>query len=153
MSKYLGDPSDPGEWWCDLDSSATDMGPGVSFSIRVASDDMRPPFLLGCYGLQSDVVMERVQAEADRMIGEYRSRPSKRTYGDLPPVRREQFQDLRQILNRYAAAAVSPPWGIHPRTIRGTLLDVVGSCAVVDRIIEIVSVGALESLLRGEDLP
>ena len=69
--KYLGAPSDDGEWWCDKRSEATDMGPGVSFHIRCGEDGGNGPHITCCYGLREDVRLDRVQAEAERLLEEY----------------------------------------------------------------------------------
>jgi len=69
--KYLGAPSDPGEWWCDCSSEAEDLGPGVCFSLRVGEDGGDGPHLVCCYGLREDVILDRVVAEAGRLAAKY----------------------------------------------------------------------------------
>lgn len=69
--KYLGAATDDGEYWNDRSSKANDLGPGVSFTVRVAEDGGHGPHLICCYGLREDVNLPAVIAEAERIIAAY----------------------------------------------------------------------------------
>lgn len=159
--KYLGAATDSGEWWCDLDSVAEDLGPGVSFSVRCGEDGGTGPHLICCYGIREDARLDRVRAEAERLVAQYqkpdRWHPEGRSLqGALKAPRLEQWESLDSIIQRvkthiakdraYGRGMCREWWKIEH--VRNDILwSSIGSMRTVDRLIERVGIHAFDAEL------
>lgn len=156
--KYLGAPSDEGEWWCDRHSEAIDMGPGVSFYIRCGEDGGNGPHLTCCYGLREDVCLDRVQAEAERILAEYqkpdRWHPEGRTLqGPLRKISIKRWRPLTEVLNEIQKShsirnhkAANVAAGKIVWSLEDTIYDCTGSTKMTARVIELVGMEALQKM-------
>jgi len=156
--KYLGTPSDEGEWWCDLPSTATDLGPGVSFYVRCGEDGGNGPHLICCYGLREDVRLDRIQAEAERILADYQ-KPNRwypdgrQLQGPLQAPRPEQWPTLESVLDslrRPASIAGYKVINNDAGKMMWSLRDIVWSCAgsqsMTDRVIELVGIEEIQEI-------
>jgi hypothetical protein len=156
--KYLGAPSDSGEWWCDRSSTATDLGPGVSFSVRCGEDGGNGPHLICCYGLREDVRLDRVQAEAERILAEYQKPNSwhpegRKLQGPLrmPPLMRwktldEELEEFRKSQSLRQSKAANLNAGKMIWSLRDILWDCMGSGAMVARAIELAGIEKIQEI-------
>ena len=140
--KYLGGASDPGEWWRDMPSEAEDLGPGVSFYLRVACDEQLPPRIIIFYGLREDVCLDKVIVEANRLISLYK-KEGRKVFGELVTPRLEQWKSLEEVLSMVQGIA-----GENHGNVPETLWWVTGSGEMVKRIISLVGIETLQGLLK-----
>jgi len=156
--KYLGTPSDEGEWWCDLPSTATDLGPGVSFYVRCGEDGGNGPHLICCYGLREDVRLDRIQAEAERILADYQ-KPNRwypdgrQLQGPLQAPRPEQWPTLEQVIAKIRDSRGLTGYkiaNIGAGKMVWSLRDIVWSCAgsqsMTDRVIELVGIEEIQEI-------
>lgn len=166
--KYLGAATDPGEWWCDRGSEADDLGPGVSFTVRCGEDGGNGPHVTCCYGLRQDVRLDRVQAEAERILEEYQ-RPDRRhpdgrkLQGPLRPIQVEKWRTLEDVMKRLPGAMVGyKKINIDPEIqvrrfgkvspdqmiwkLEDMVESVTGSPTMCARVVELVGMAALQKM-------
>lgn len=152
--KYMGAPTDDGEWWSDRRSNAVDLGPAVAFTVRVADDEHTRPHLIHCYGLREDVVLERVIAEAERIVDEYKRIEGRQVYGDLKTPTLERWRSIEDVMilfrkavaKRHAEGMKVGGWW-SPDGIREILFDCTGSYLMAQRVVERVGIETLREII------
>ncbi|MCK9569647.1 hypothetical protein M0R72_11960 [Candidatus Pacearchaeota archaeon] len=159
--KYIGAATDPGEWWCDKDSKANDLGPGVSFAVRCGEDGGNGPHLICCYGLREDVQMDRVLVETNRILAEYQKPDTwhlegRTLQGPLHAPKLEKWRSLEDVLaefkkhvaehQEYGRGMCHEWWRVE--SIRNDILwSVTGSYAMANRVIENAGIDALQEIV------
>jgi hypothetical protein len=157
--KYLGGATDDGEWWADRSSKANDLGPGVSFTVRVADCDHAPPHLICCYGLREDVDLPAVKREVARVIAAYKANNSwwpgePPIYGELIPPTPEMWKSTTDVLEgiRRDPSSFRLTKEANQRagkilwSVRDALMDEVGAWAMVDQLIARVGMETFQKI-------
>jgi hypothetical protein len=160
--KYLGAPSDSGEWWCDRSSEAKDLGPGVSFTVRCGEDGGNGSHLICCYGLREDVRMDRVLAETNRILEEYQKpdkwhRDGQKLQGPLREPTLEKWRSLEDVVSRlpfawerYKPANVAA--GRMVWSIEHCVDSVCGSMVMASRVIELVGPEKIQAMYDSAEM-
>jgi hypothetical protein len=147
MKSMLGAATDDGEWWSDKESKTDDLGQAVSFSVRVASDERKLPEVILCYGFQEDVNLERVTAEAERIVVAYKDKGG-HVYGDLIPPTLDQWKSVQGVITsvRRVSEERRANMSSSDSEIRSIIMWCTGHIAMVERLIALS--GGLDNLRR-----
>lgn len=156
--KYLGAATEDGEWWHDRGSEATDLGPGVKFSIRCAEDGGNGPHVVKCKGLKEDVRIDRIRAEAERLLAEYQKPteeyPDGRALqGALQMPTLDCWRSLDEVLDRLRGS-----WSLrgskHANLAAGKMVwsledilwDCTGYMPMTERVIELAGIKKIQEI-------
>ena len=156
--KYLGAATDPGEWWCDISSTATDLGPGVSFSVRCGEDGGNGPRLICCYGLREDVDLSAVRREAEKIVAKYQMPDQwypngRKLQGPLLMPKIEKWPTLDMVLSTIeesysirSSKSVNQRFGKMVWSLENIVRNCTGSGEMCMRVIELVGIEAIQEM-------
>jgi hypothetical protein len=145
--RHLGAATDDGEWWSDRKSESNDLGPGVSFSVRIASDERKAPKIILCYGFREDVNLERVTVEAKRVVDSYKAE-GRQIYGGLIVPKLEQWKSVQDVLKSVQRVCEErkADMSSSDSEISSVIMWCTGHTSMVERLI--VLIGGMEELRK-----